>query len=225
MRSSSSPGRTGGARSPARDFFVDYSRPRWRRTSCSSRCGCRSSRRLGRALREVPPGGPGVVDGGGRRGGPPRERAIAEARVALTDMGPTPVRASGGRGGARRRRRDDGGDRRRRRSRRGGHHPSSDLNAQADYREHLAKVLTRGRCRPPPGCSFYVPLAPSRPARRSRRTGRAVRQEVRRAAGEHVHRSGPIDEAWRVLLDIERIAPCMPGAALDTVDGDDFTGR
>jgi carbon monoxide dehydrogenase subunit G len=35
----------------------------------------------------------------------------------------------------------------------------------------------------------------------------------------------PIDEAWRVLLDIERIAPCMPGAALDTVDGDAFTGR
>jgi len=35
----------------------------------------------------------------------------------------------------------------------------------------------------------------------------------------------PIDEAWRVLLDIERIAPCMPGAALDSVDGDDFTGR
>jgi carbon monoxide dehydrogenase subunit G len=35
----------------------------------------------------------------------------------------------------------------------------------------------------------------------------------------------PIDEAWRVLLDIERIAPCMPGAALDTVNGDDFTGR
>jgi carbon monoxide dehydrogenase subunit G len=33
-----------------------------------------------------------------------------------------------------------------------------------------------------------------------------------------------VDEAWRVLLDIERIAPCMPGAALDTVDGDDFTG-
>jgi carbon monoxide dehydrogenase subunit G len=35
----------------------------------------------------------------------------------------------------------------------------------------------------------------------------------------------PIDEAWRVLLDIERIAPCMPGAALDSVDGDAFTGR
>jgi uncharacterized protein len=33
-----------------------------------------------------------------------------------------------------------------------------------------------------------------------------------------------IDDAWAVLLDIERIAPCMPGAAVDSVDGDDFTG-
>ncbi|MDQ2750763.1 MAG: SRPBCC family protein [Actinomycetota bacterium] len=33
-----------------------------------------------------------------------------------------------------------------------------------------------------------------------------------------------IDDAWRVLLDIELIAPCMPGAAIDSVDGDDFTG-
>jgi len=27
-----------------------------------------------------------------------------------------------------------------------------------------------------------------------------------------------------VLLDIERIAPCMPGASIASVDGDDFTG-
>ena len=33
-----------------------------------------------------------------------------------------------------------------------------------------------------------------------------------------------VDDAWAVLLDIERIAPCMPGAAIDSVDGDDFTG-
>ena len=33
-----------------------------------------------------------------------------------------------------------------------------------------------------------------------------------------------LEQAWQVLLDIERIAPCMPGAAIDTVDGDDFTG-
>ena len=34
-----------------------------------------------------------------------------------------------------------------------------------------------------------------------------------------------VDDAWKVLLDIEQIAPCMPGAVLDSVDGDDFTGR
>jgi carbon monoxide dehydrogenase subunit G len=33
-----------------------------------------------------------------------------------------------------------------------------------------------------------------------------------------------LEQAWEVLLDIERIAPCMPGAAIETVDGDDFTG-
>ena len=34
----------------------------------------------------------------------------------------------------------------------------------------------------------------------------------------------PVDEAWRVLLDVERIAPCMPGATLTRFDGDDFEG-
>jgi carbon monoxide dehydrogenase subunit G len=33
-----------------------------------------------------------------------------------------------------------------------------------------------------------------------------------------------IDDAWRALLDIEHVAPCLPGAALDSIDGDDFTG-
>ncbi len=37
--------------------------------------------------------------------------------------------------------------------------------------------------------------------------------------------AAPIDEAWAVLLDIDRVAHCMPGATLDTVDGDRFTGR
>ncbi|MFI5541789.1 SRPBCC family protein [Nocardia sp. NPDC051900] len=35
---------------------------------------------------------------------------------------------------------------------------------------------------------------------------------------------GGVEEAWSVLLDIERIASCMPGAHLDRVDGDEFTG-
>lgn len=36
--------------------------------------------------------------------------------------------------------------------------------------------------------------------------------------------SAPIEEAWRILTDIELIAPCMPGAQLTEVDGDVFKG-
>ncbi len=35
----------------------------------------------------------------------------------------------------------------------------------------------------------------------------------------------PRDRAWNVLLDVERVAPCMPGATLDSVDGDIITGK
>ncbi|WP_449066738.1 SRPBCC family protein, partial [Planomonospora algeriensis] len=35
----------------------------------------------------------------------------------------------------------------------------------------------------------------------------------------------PVEQAWAVLLDVERVAPCLPGAVLDAVEGDSFTGR
>jgi len=35
----------------------------------------------------------------------------------------------------------------------------------------------------------------------------------------------PPEQAWQALLDVERIAPCMPGATVDSVDGDVVTGR
>ncbi|WP_329270685.1 SRPBCC family protein [Streptomyces pseudovenezuelae] len=34
----------------------------------------------------------------------------------------------------------------------------------------------------------------------------------------------PVDEAWRALLDIERVAPCMPGAVVEDYDGRTVTG-
>jgi carbon monoxide dehydrogenase subunit G len=34
----------------------------------------------------------------------------------------------------------------------------------------------------------------------------------------------PAATTWEVLTDVERVAPCLPGATLLTVDGDDFTG-
>jgi carbon monoxide dehydrogenase subunit G len=35
----------------------------------------------------------------------------------------------------------------------------------------------------------------------------------------------PMERAWDVLLDVEKVAPCMPGASLDSVTGDEITGR
>ena len=34
----------------------------------------------------------------------------------------------------------------------------------------------------------------------------------------------PVEETWRVLMDIERIAPCLPGAQLQEIAGEEFRG-
>jgi carbon monoxide dehydrogenase subunit G len=36
--------------------------------------------------------------------------------------------------------------------------------------------------------------------------------------------STPIEDTWKVLLDIEAIAPCLPGAQLQEVEGDEYRG-
>lgn len=35
----------------------------------------------------------------------------------------------------------------------------------------------------------------------------------------------PIERAWKVLTDLEGIAPCLPGAQLTGVDGDVYSGK
>ncbi len=35
----------------------------------------------------------------------------------------------------------------------------------------------------------------------------------------------PVDESWPVLLDIERVAPCVPGATITSHDGDKYSGN
>jgi carbon monoxide dehydrogenase subunit G len=35
----------------------------------------------------------------------------------------------------------------------------------------------------------------------------------------------PVDQAWDVLLDVEKVAPCMPGATIESVDGDEIHGK
>ena len=36
--------------------------------------------------------------------------------------------------------------------------------------------------------------------------------------------SVPVEDAWNVLTDVERIAPCLPGAQLEEIEGDEFRG-
>ena len=33
-----------------------------------------------------------------------------------------------------------------------------------------------------------------------------------------------VDEAWAVMLDIERVAPCLPGASIEASEGDEYKG-
>ena len=35
----------------------------------------------------------------------------------------------------------------------------------------------------------------------------------------------PVDEAWNVMLDLERVTPCLPGAALTEQEGDEYRGK
>jgi carbon-monoxide dehydrogenase medium subunit len=68
---------------------------------------------------------------------------IAEARIGLTNMGPTPLRASATEAALDGAAASPDAVAAAARSAAEGTSPSSDLNAQADYREHLAQVLTR----------------------------------------------------------------------------------
>ena len=35
----------------------------------------------------------------------------------------------------------------------------------------------------------------------------------------------PIEEAWPIICDVERIAPCLPGAQLEEIEGDVYRGK
>ena len=110
------------------------------------------------------------------------------------------------------RRRWSGARRRRTRSRRpprpaaDGTNPPTDTNGDADYRRHLATVLTGGRSWPPPA---------DRPRREGPKPVELTHQFTVPA---------PIDDAWAAFNDLERIAPCFPGAALTSYDGEEFDG-
>jgi carbon monoxide dehydrogenase subunit G len=40
----------------------------------------------------------------------------------------------------------------------------------------------------------------------------------------HFSVPAPVEEAWKAFNDLERLAPCFPGATINSVDGDEFAG-
>ena len=35
----------------------------------------------------------------------------------------------------------------------------------------------------------------------------------------------PVDEAWKTMIDLERVTPCLPGATLTEQEGDEYRGK
>src|ERR1700730_18007470 len=65
------------------------------------------------------------------------------------------------------------------------------------------------------------PLAASRPRRRSDPTGAGAME-----FDNSFEVPLPVEEAWKLLMDIRRVAPCMPGAELtDVVDDRTYKGK
>ena len=146
----------GGRRTvPAAEFFVDYLTTALEEGEVLVEIRVPKLRgHLGHALREVQPGGPGVVDRGGGRGGAPRGRPDRRGAGRADQHGPDAAAGERGRGGA--------GRRRGHRARRSRRRPSTRRRAPARAAISTARpttVSTSRRCSPvgrsrsPPGCS------------------------------------------------------------------------
>jgi carbon monoxide dehydrogenase subunit G len=124
---------------------------------------------------------------------------IAEARVALTNMDTVPVRSLAAEQALVGTPVEEGaitpGARRHRRR-----HQSADRH----QRRRRLPLAPRGGARPAGGAG----------------RGRLTDMELN-------HRftvPAPIEDTWAAFNDLERVAPCFPGAELTSVDGDEFTG-
>ena len=124
---------------------------------------------------------------------------ISEARIGLTNMGNTPLRARGSRQALVGRSAADLGDACDAVA--DGTNPPSDLNGDADYRRHLARVLTR---RAVLDC--------------------AAEADHRMELTHDFTVPASVDDAWATFMDLERVGSCFPGAAVTSVDESGFAG-
>ena len=81
-----------------------------------------------------------------------------------------------------------------------GTNPPSDLNGDADYRRHLARVLTR------------------------RAVLAALEADARMELTHDFTVPASVDDAWATFMDLERVGSCFPGATVTSVDESGFAG-
>src|SRR5262249_28154648 len=155
---------------------------------------------MGLSLREVPPDRPGMGDRRGRRARAAIERAGRRGEDRDGQHGPGPGPGAGGRGGG-------GGPRRQRRC------PAVGRAEGGRGPPTAGRPARRGRL-PAPGGAGADRQSPGGGVR-------SLNMDLEHSFTIPV----PPEQAWQVLLDVEQIAPCMPGATVESVDGDVVTGR
>jgi carbon-monoxide dehydrogenase medium subunit len=151
----------------------------------------------------------------------------ADVRVGLTNMGPTPLRASGVEEALLERPLNGEEIARAAKEAAEGTEPPGELSATPDYKRHLARVLTRRALERAAGAAQEAP-APNGVTRRrvvsARRAGETPaapptpRERPGGAPGMRIeqsfHVNAPVDRVWSSLIDIDGVAPCLPGAEI-----------
>jgi carbon monoxide dehydrogenase subunit G len=99
--------------------------------------------------------------------------------------------------------------------------PPGDLNASPEYKKHLARVLTRRaleRALERAGPNPQVRPAKLRNRAQLRVTTGAAQGTAREGGGLEFKHSfdvkAPIDRVWSTFVDVESLAPCLPGAEI-----------
>jgi carbon-monoxide dehydrogenase medium subunit len=157
-----------------------------------------------------------------------RDGACADVRVGLTNMGATPLRASAVEEALLNRPLNTDEIARAAREVAAGTNPPSELHATPDYKRHLALVLTRRALERAADAARESPVetVPRRHAPTTRRgesstAPRAPRPRSDRPTGapgmkieQSFDVSAPVERVWSSLIDLEGIAPCLPGAEI-----------
>ncbi|MGZ4347957.1 MAG: FAD binding domain-containing protein [Gaiellaceae bacterium] len=162
-----------------------------------------------------------------------RDQMCEDVRIGLTNMGSTPLRAFAVEEALRGQRLDADSIARASEHAADETEPPEDLSASADYKRHLARVLTRRALE----CALETagPQPQIRPARLHERSQLAASSSGAGTAGtggsgeqtleQSFDVDAPMDRVWSAFTAVEPVVPCLPGAELTDSSGGVFRGN